>query len=112
MKVSKPSTLHVQKIDLWLCYSLFEVPGKILSRPFWCTVLLQYVYKWLITQAMANWVTIDIVQNERLIAENILSFVSVETVNCSLSKQYFGNVLYAEVLCTKRATKFWRTCLA
>ena len=36
------------------------IPGKILS-PFWCTVPLQYVYKWLITQAMANWITTNIV---------------------------------------------------
>ena len=37
-----------------------ELPGKILS-PFWYTVPLQYVYKWLITQAMANRVTTKIV---------------------------------------------------
>ena len=34
-------------------------PGKILS-PFWYTVPLQYAYKWLIAQAMANWVTSNI----------------------------------------------------
>ena len=33
------------------------LPGKI-SSPFWCTVPLQHVYKWLNTQA---WVTTDIV---------------------------------------------------
>ena len=30
-------------------------PGKI-YRPFWGTAPLQYVYKWSITQAMANWI--------------------------------------------------------
>ena len=42
---------------------------------------------------MANWVATNIVYNDRLIEENILSFVSGETVNCSLSKWYFGKVL-------------------
>ena len=42
---------------------------------FWCTVPLKYVYKWLITQAMANWVTINIVLNDCLIVESILSLV-------------------------------------
>ena len=61
------------------------LPGKILS-PFWCTVPLQYVHKWLITQAVALWATTYIVQNDRLIVETILSFVVDERVNCSLSK--------------------------
>ena len=61
--------------------------------PFWSTVHLQYVYKWLITQAMSNWVTTNVVCHIRLFVESILNFVGGETVNCSLSKWYFGNVL-------------------
>ena len=41
-------------------------PAKF-YHPFWCTVPLQYIYKWLITQAMANWVITNIVKNGRLI---------------------------------------------
>ena len=67
-------------------------PAKFYS-PFWCTVPLQYVYKCLITQAIANWVTYNIVQNDYLFVESILSFVIGETINCSLSKSYFGNVM-------------------
>ena len=42
---------------------------------------------------MANPVTTNIAQNDRLIDENILRFVVDETVNYSLSKLHFGNVL-------------------
>ena len=37
-------------------YLYSMIPAKF-YRPFWCTVPLQYVYKWLITQAIANRVT-------------------------------------------------------
>ena len=46
----------------------------------------QYLYKLLITQDMANWVTTNIVWNKCRIMESILSFVGDEAVNCSLSK--------------------------
>ena len=62
-----------------------QIPAKF-HRPFWRTVPLQYVYKWLITQATANWVIINIVFNDRLIVESFHSFVGTETVNCILSK--------------------------
>ena len=61
-------------------------PDKLLS-PFWCTVPVQYVYEWFITQ-----VTTNIAKNDHLIVESILRFVVGEEVNCSRSKQYFGNV--------------------
>ena len=51
----------------------FSLPAKF-HRPSWCTVPLQYIYKWLITQAMANWVTIDKVKYDRLIVEIIFCF--------------------------------------
>ena len=39
--------------------------------------------------------------------ESIFSFVSGETVNCSLSKLHFGNVRQ-RCCAQKRAVKFWR----
>ena len=42
---------------------------------------------------MTNWVTTNIGLNNRLAVVSFLSFVGDETVNCSLSKWYFGNVL-------------------
>ena len=40
-----------------------------------------------------HWVTSNIAQNDRLTVETILGLVVGETVNCSLSKLHFGNVL-------------------
>ena len=40
-------------------YEAIYNPAKM-DRPFWCTVPLQCVYKWLITQAMAKYVTINV----------------------------------------------------
>ena len=59
-----------------MTYRWSENPAKF-HHPFWCPVLLQYVYKWLITQAIANWVTSNKVQNDRLFVERIRGFVSV-----------------------------------
>ena len=39
---------------------------------------------------MANWVTTDIVWNDRLIVEIILSFVGGETVNCAWVNSNLG----------------------
>ena len=64
----------------------YRVYPAIFYCPFWCTATLQYVNKWLITQAVANWVTTDIVQNDCLIKENTLGFIGGEAANCSRSK--------------------------
>ena len=53
----------------------------------------QYVYKWLITQAMAYWVTTNIVKNDHLIMARAFLVSWWKTANCCLSKQYFVNVL-------------------
>ena len=54
---------HVsQLVPIRVCVCVYVcvcVPAKF-HGPFWCTVPLQYVYIWLITQAMANWVTTNI----------------------------------------------------
>ena len=47
---------------------------------------LQYIYKWLITQAMDNWVITNIVKNDSLIVGRVFTLVGGVTVNYSLSK--------------------------
>ena len=86
-----------------------QQPSKILSS-FLVHSTFTVNYKLLITQAIANWVTSNMLYNEHLFVESILSFVGSATVNCCLSKSYFENVL-TKVLWAKRAIKFWREIL-
>ena len=58
-----------QQAKVQILTLLSSEPGRILS-PFWCTVPLQDVYKCLIIQTMANWVTANVVPKNENVAKN------------------------------------------
>ena len=82
---------RARETDLYRCCLLSPYPAKFIAL-----FGAQYLYstsKWLINQAMANWVTTNIVLKYPPAVESIFSFVGDETVNYNLSKCDFGNVL-------------------
>ena len=98
-------TCVIFNISKCYCNELKVLHNKIvLSRMAWIsdrmlwpllvTVPLQWVAEGFFTQAMANYVTISIAQNERLVTEAIIfMFDCRETINCSLIQEPFGNIL-------------------